>query len=464
MLYAANYKGVLEYDGVNWNLIKIPNHVVRSFAIDEKGTIYIGGVNEIGFISRNSEGKLHYTSLLKSIEPRYRKFEFVYNTLQTAGKLWFRTDKYLFRWQTGTPLSSSPAIWETPDRFDGAYVCEGRLFVHRKAAGLFQMKDDDRLHMVPEGETFKGKRVAMVVPFKAGNSDNEKPELLVGTRFNGMFLFDGKSVRPFKTEADAYLETSRLYHGIRLESFPSHFALATLKRGLIIINRDGTLERIFDKTLGLPTDAVRNVSEDSAGNLWLALDKGITRLEYSSPFMLFNEHSGLDGLPLSVIRHNKIIYCGTTSGLFRMNESGRFTSVTGISGMCHSLLSKGNSLLAAVSTGIYSVRGETVTQKITETSSYFLVDSTTSSGRVWVACEKGVEALSLDPETGKWEAVPMFPAVDEPVRSIVENRDGSLWIGTLTQGVIHIGASGTQGGISRYSETHGLPRGNVDAF
>ena len=67
IIYVANQGGVLEFDGVSWRPIykDIPNYTVRSIAIDETGTIYIGGNNEIGYLAPNEKGVLKYNSLRK---------------------------------------------------------------------------------------------------------------------------------------------------------------------------------------------------------------------------------------------------------------------------------------------------------------------------------------------------------------------------------------------------------------
>ena len=51
LIYVANNGGVLEFDGVSWRVIYVPNLTVRSIAISENGTIYIGGINEIGYLT-----------------------------------------------------------------------------------------------------------------------------------------------------------------------------------------------------------------------------------------------------------------------------------------------------------------------------------------------------------------------------------------------------------------------------
>ena len=65
LIYVANQAGVLIYDGVSWRVKGIPDYVtVRSLAIDDvTGTVYIGGVGEIGYLEIDEKGVLQYKSL-----------------------------------------------------------------------------------------------------------------------------------------------------------------------------------------------------------------------------------------------------------------------------------------------------------------------------------------------------------------------------------------------------------------
>ena len=49
IIYVANQGGLLTFDGVDWKKIIIPNQTARSVTIDASGTVYVGGVNELGF-------------------------------------------------------------------------------------------------------------------------------------------------------------------------------------------------------------------------------------------------------------------------------------------------------------------------------------------------------------------------------------------------------------------------------
>ena len=64
VMYFSNNLGVLEYDGVSWRRIPLTNDtVVRSLAKDKDGRIWVGGVDELGYLEPDSGGDLRYVSL-----------------------------------------------------------------------------------------------------------------------------------------------------------------------------------------------------------------------------------------------------------------------------------------------------------------------------------------------------------------------------------------------------------------
>ena len=81
IIYAANHGGVLEYDGVSWRVIKVPGYdTVRSLAIDNKGTVYVGGENKIGYLAPDAAGTLKYNSLRGYLPKNQNKFSRVFKT------------------------------------------------------------------------------------------------------------------------------------------------------------------------------------------------------------------------------------------------------------------------------------------------------------------------------------------------------------------------------------------------
>jgi signal transduction histidine kinase/DNA-binding NarL/FixJ family response regulator len=460
VIYIGNDSGVLEFDGVYWRAIDIPNNRARSLAIDDNGIIYVGGKNEIGFLTPVSKGSLQYKSLLDKLEDNKRKFGAVWRTHSTSEGIYFRTSKYLFRWNQ---VSGQFKIWEPEGKqFIASFSCNGKLFVQQEDIGLMHIVNND-LQLIPRGEIFKGVNIYIIAPHGTGH------KMLIGTRSKGFYLYDGiKAVfDDFPTDVDKYIEEKRLSHGIGLPC--GNFALATLGGGLVIIDSRGKLKQIFDKTSDLQDDNLKYVFEDSQGNLWLALSKGISKIEYASPFSIYDERSNLAGSVLSVTRHNNGLYAGTSSGLYSLASPGKskFRTVPGVSGNCFSILSAGDSILAATTYGVFQVR-KNIKQRIIKNPSYVLLPSQMKPNRIWVGTRQGLVSLYAKNKTGKWEEEHQFEKISQEIRSIVEENKGNLWLGIETGGVLKVDFAGNgvikNPAVIPYHTSHGLPSGRVGVF
>jgi signal transduction histidine kinase/DNA-binding response OmpR family regulator/ligand-binding sensor domain-containing protein len=468
IIYVGNQAGLLQYDGVSWRLIPIPNNVVHSMVIDEFETIFIGGESEIGFITPDSKGALQYHSLLEYLRERQKNFSSVRNTHATKEGVYFCSKKYLFLWN---PRNQKIREWiPEEDFFLGSYTCGEKLFLHLGKNGLMQMVNH-AIVPVPGGEIFAKKEIAAIIPY-------DSQTLLICTRLNGLYTFNGTRMKSFPTVKNKYLREKELIHGIPLVYSPGEFALATLQGGLVIIDSKGKLKEIFNKDYGLQDNDVKVVFEDAQGNLWLGLNSGISKIDYQSPFSLYDDRARLPGRVLSVERHQGRLYAGTNSGLYSFSDEGHFTAVLGIPGMCWSLVSTTDSLLAATTTyGVYQLGNEKGTEKrikiiakIIEEPSYVLQQSQILANRVWVGTAKGLISLSSKNEKGKrhWQIEPEFHNITDEIRTIAEDKNKNLWLGTLTKGVItfNLSENGTNNfpAVNHYYTSNGLPSGKINVY
>jgi signal transduction histidine kinase/DNA-binding response OmpR family regulator len=462
IIYVGNQLGLLEFDGASWRRIEVKNHLVNSLAIDDTGTIYVGGIDEIGFLAPDSKGALQYVSLVEHLNIDKRGFSYVWETHWTKQGIYFKTPKFLLRWN---PNCKKIDIWESDSGFHHSFICNGELFIRRENVGLMKMDTGtDSLKAVPGGETFAGKKIYMMTPY-----DNKI--LLIGTGEHGFYTYDpdNTAALPFPTEADNYLKENRLYHGIRLSS--GDFALATLRGGLVIIDSQGRLKEIFNKAYGLQDDNIKYVFEDFHGNLWLAMDRGISKIEYVSPLSIYDDRSNLPGSVLSVTRHNKDLYAGTTRGLFFLASPRVFRPAAGISSYCRCLLSIQDSLLAATTDGVFQVDGKTnIKHRVIKNRSYFLLPSKKEPNRIWVGTREGLISLYLKEENknGKWKKELQFENITPQIRTIVEDKKGNLWLGTGTRGILKVDFPGqtrmSHPLVIRYHTSHGLPPGGIGVF
>jgi ligand-binding sensor domain-containing protein len=463
IIYVANNGGVLEFDGVSWRVINIPNYTVRSLTIDESGTVYIGGKGEIGYLAPDKKGSLKYKSLLNHLDENQKNFSNVWRTVASKEGVYFCPSELLLRWD---PKRKQMKVWEPKKpthRFLFSFTIKGQLLIHQETIGLMQMVNDS-LVLFSGDQTFTEakERIVMIAPYGTG-IDAQK--LFIGTRSNGFFLYNGNTLTPFPTEVDAYLKKSVANYGIRLSS--GDFALATRFGGLVIIDSNGSLKYIFDKTSGLQDEDVKYVFQDSQGNLWLCLDNGISKIEYTSPFSIYDSRIGLPGIILSVARHHSDLYVGTTKRLYvSPSDSKTFHPVPGISSSCWSLLSIEDAVLAATSEGVFFIK-KNIKQKIIQDLSFVLVPSQRTPGRTWCGTDKGLIALSQ--KNGQWIEDHRFETINQDIRAIAEDKNGNLWLATSTGGVlkvdfpVNINNQEPQPVVTWYETSHGLPVGPVYA-
>src|SRR4029078_959805 len=104
--------------------------------------------------------------------------------------------------------------------------------------------EGDQFRKLPGTEGLAREPVPVVLRY-------DQRHLLSGTRSNGLLLYDGTSLAPFATAADARLKPNSLYRGLALPD--GTFALATTNAGFVIIDRHGHPLATIDTARGLGT-------------------------------------------------------------------------------------------------------------------------------------------------------------------------------------------------------------------
>ncbi|MEM6337015.1 MAG: ATP-binding protein, partial [Bacteroidota bacterium] len=276
-----------------------------------------------------------------------------------------------------------------------------------------------------------GERIYTMLPFDEGRT-------LVGTRTQGLFLYDGSRFEPFETEADAQLLGRQLYMPGTV--IPGGFLLNTLN-GALIVGRDGRLVRVLDETNGLTGRAVISVFADEARPdvQWLALDQGIARVEATGPFSMFDAAHGLQGAVDDVVRHAGQLYAATSSSMLVLADGG-FQEVDLPAPEIHRLLSTETALLVATDEGVFGVennRSEPVRASVNKDFEAFALHQFRGyPAHVGVGHRYGITVLERT-ETG-WRDLGRVPDLTADVTSLAETADGTLWAGTLATGVVRL--------------------------
>ena len=91
IMYFANTGGILQFDGVNWDLIEIPGLAARCLVKDNEGVIYVGGVGEFGYLAPSDTGVMEYVSLMDKVPEEHKVFDVVWEVDYYQGRIIYRT-------------------------------------------------------------------------------------------------------------------------------------------------------------------------------------------------------------------------------------------------------------------------------------------------------------------------------------------------------------------------------------
>ncbi|RMF59357.1 MAG: hypothetical protein D6748_06555, partial [Calditrichaeota bacterium] len=98
LIYVANESGVLIYDGVQWELIRLPENGPAYSLCYAQGKIFVGGYNQIGYLQSDTTGGWRFVSLNPHLPDSLRNFKSVGEAIAVDDTVYFRSYYTLFRW------------------------------------------------------------------------------------------------------------------------------------------------------------------------------------------------------------------------------------------------------------------------------------------------------------------------------------------------------------------------------
>ncbi|MBI4929502.1 MAG: SpoIIE family protein phosphatase [Bacteroidetes bacterium] len=486
VMYFGNNQGILEYDGVSWRMIKVNNESnIRSYAIDDKGKIFLGALGEFGYMSPDSLGNMRYVSLLPHVDKNDLDFSDIWCTQSAKDGIYFQSDNKIFRWD-----GKNMKVWNAEKSFHRIFYVNGHLFVREREVGLLEIEGDN-LTLLKGGETFAEESVYAMIPFPGKIDNGTSSNILLCTKKKGLYIlkpslkntYEGASfvLESFPTQVDPFLLENLSYHLLKTEV---GYSVATVTKGAVIIDAEGNLVSFLNKDIGLQDETIYSQYVDASGNLWLATSNGISRVAIKSPVTHFTDKNGPGGTVQSIIRHNNTLYVTTVQGVYSLNPGNvingnalspaSFEKIPSINEECWDLYSfkSGNysTLLAASNGSIYSIDAQKRISPLFPYGPWVLHCSNFDSSRIFLGLNNGFASIYWNGT--KWIDEGSILEIKESVRSINEDKDGNVWLGH-DNGTIKVSFKNHQHAARKnndtqsyryvkYSSSAGLPDGSVE--
>lgn len=269
----------------------------------------------------------------------------------------------------------------------------------------------------------------------------ETPEYMKGKKLVGMYGMKGDTVYILGVNDEVFLFKNGVFK--KSDSIQSE---NQKKRNLEDFSWEAYSETLLWK--GSPIfdvkDQINDAIIDSEGSLWVTtFSKGLYQIKRN----LFDTYSAEEGLPNRNVYplaedEDEALWIGTHGGGIAslkdeiITTSYLFEGIPSTSFVQSILQRENGELLVALLNGnLYNYTGEKIFLKYPTSvkgTIYCLFEA--SDGRLWVGSSSGLYVQELN----KWERINDSKVKNSSAKVIEEAPDGSIWVGTQGQGLLHL--------------------------
>lgn len=424
-IYAANNKGLLEFDGSKWHLYPSPNNTIsRSVkVIGEK--VYTGCYMEFGYWVKNSVGKLEYISLVSHLEGKMKDDEQIWHILQLNEWVIFQSSSRIYFYDT---LNDKFKIITADNTIFNVYKVNDGIYYNVRNEGVYKIVNGTS-KLIIDDPIIKDERVINVF------DDNGK--LLLLTQLAGFYKYENNTIHKWDIPANSMLKKVTVYSALQLSD--GDFIVGTISNGILSISSEGSINYQINQRNGLSNNTALALFEDSNNDLWVGLDNGINCINLASAVQVYDDFDGTLGTVYTSAVFNSYLYLGTNQGLFYKSIDGKepFKFIDGTGGQVWSLYNfKNEDLLCGHHLGTFIINvdkarliddnlGTWTFKKIAHHDNWLLIGN-----------YHGLSVLKK--EHGKWKARNKIDGFTSSSRFFELDNKNHVWVGHEYKGVFKL--------------------------
>ena len=431
-MYFANNKGMLIFDGYNWEMATIPGNIVVRSILSDGDSIFAGSYEEFGYFKKDDFGNFKYHSLADKLKGINIEHEEVWNILKINDRIFFQTFVSAFVWD-GKQLSR---IFDTNHRPLYYHNINGEIYAQIINDGYYKIERNRggwTFRKAFDKAAFGNDEIVAALPLKNGKT-------ILCSESNGLFLMDGNTIKPWHTESDNNIKAGQINRAIM--SNDSTIVLGTILDGIYAIGKDGKAKWHYNIETGLQNNSVLRLFCDRDNNIWAALDNGISLIHTGSPYSIMIPERGEPTLgmiyDLEIIGNNMFI--ASNQGVYKYNMlTGGIAFINGSDGQNWHISRFGNQLFAG---------NNRYTLESSDFINFQTINNVPSSSTCMVRCRINEQDILLESsysilriyryKDGKWQFSNNVAGFIAPIRQIEVDHSGIVWATNMTRGIYRI--------------------------
>ncbi|MBI2518645.1 MAG: response regulator [Opitutae bacterium] len=387
--------------------------------------LWIGGFEELGYLTESASGGLSFTSLLDRLPKEERTLGMAWGCGQVGPKTYFIcTDKLL--------------CWDG-QRFEIThFATKTRLFPVHLNHELWFTHEETGLYRISE-QGVKLEYSASALPSSAAfHLFRAEGELRLIS--NEGIVAVGRPDTPLCSPAFSQFGLKNRVTSVAAAPDGTYY-VASAHGGIAVVSSSGELLRVLDTRDGLPSDYVLAVLVDREGCLWGVTDSGPFRIEAPGKITVFNEQSGLSKGTIKALRQSAHSLVGLSdSGVIRLEPGSgnlaRFVKIPGLAKNFGVLTPFANGLLLGRFGAIdfYDGAQSSIAYELTAKSFWGLSPLQLDPNSVTFSYGKNLLRLTRLP-SGEWRTQELATLPDYSASSW-QDTQGNLWLNTVRAGIL----------------------------
>ncbi|HAM09464.1 MAG TPA: hypothetical protein DCP74_04120, partial [Bacteroidales bacterium] len=310
----ANRRGIMTFDGVKWDFIRMPAVPYSIRNNRQTGKVYAGCNNNYGYLDKDEKGFFRYISLSGDST----ETGLVTNIFFTDSTVYFYSENVISRHNLMTGKLEKKFEPVEGLSFTGMIFTPGNIFINVLSKGLFRI-EADTLFPIVTGYLLEDEEVLFSLPY-----DNK--HVLLGFGSGSLSLFDGMKFYDYKVSDEGYIRQNVLSDGISISD--SMYSFSTLNGGALVVDRKSKkVIATVNYENGLPDDEVFAMESDNKGGLWISHQFGLTRADLRIPIGNFSIYPGLKGNLINATVYDNELYVATSEGVYYLTEVKNYSDV-----------------------------------------------------------------------------------------------------------------------------------------
>ncbi len=420
ILYFANGRNILEYDGERWNKIQTPlKQVNRCLFSVTKDSMFIGMDGDYGVLKRSDTGDFNFDSLFSFNKENTGTIEEFWKIHKYKGYHIFQTFRNLYVYD-GSLTTKIPA----PYRFKWSTMVDKDFYVNDVKYGLFKFSGTNLMPILNEP----------LINDKIIGVTEMQDQLMVITNTEGLYFVKNGKLEKWDFPETSEIAKAQIFSFLKLRN--GDLALGTVSNGVYILDNNGTVKIHLNKRTGLQNNTVLTIFEDVERNLWLGLDFGVDYVKVNSNLTYTFDYLGDFGSTYAAARYKNQLYLGTNQGFYNVHNTGDRTSLTFgslLSGQVWNLEQLDDLLWVGHDTGAFTFDGTNLIHVGKEPGAWNFkkVNKTTIvSGNY-----DGISIYKKSSETNKWVFHKKITGYSDSGRFIAIDTQEHVWVSLNTDGV-----------------------------